>query len=394
MEFTSLPVAVGCNVISEWITLKDLLNLDRACNSHVTRLAFLKYCQSGTLETEFIELRSLQMIKWFIKLRKLSTSSLKWQKGIEKYLSELLAAVGCHVKEVEICPDSSGSATQICIINSIISQHCVNTRKVKICNLTDMEIAPLCCAWKYIQNLNISECEMTSGSFYNIANMCLNLKYLSLWDIPGICNSGLTALAGNCPELEILFIVFCKRITAKGLVTLVKTTPKLTLLNITISDLSDTDITTITQHCPMLHTLRIYAALLTEVGIQAVASRCTHLQTMHICNCISITTGYIFLRNLNELALYASPTLTDTMVATIVQNNPFLESLLLNGCPQLTAAGVISILHGCPKLHTLTVTNTYKSTTVSAGHIVCCSLVSALIKDQYPKLVTLHIVLN
>ena len=144
----------------------------------------------------------------------------------------------------------------------------------------------------------------------------------------------------------------------------------------------------------MLHTIGIDAMLITDVGIQAIVRYCTQLHTINVKNCVNISTGYSFFRNLHKLTIFNCPTLTDTMVATIVQNNPLLDCILLNGCPQLTAAAVVSILHGCSELNTLTVTNTTNTTPVSAGNIVCCSLVSALIKEHYPKLTTLYIELK
>ena len=398
--FSALPIVVGSNIISEWVIFKDLINLDNACNSHLSRSAFLIYCQSGTIKTGHIDLESSGQIQWFIirKLRfqKVSTSILKWQEGIDTLLSELLNSIGSHIKEFEICPHSSLSSEQIVCLNAIIVQKCLNVQKIEIAaRSTDLEFTPLLSDWKYIQELIISDCKITSASLYIIANTyAKKLKCLTLQSIPAICDAGLTALAGNCLELEKLNILWCRSITSKAILTLVQTIPNLTILRISMPDLTDTDITTIAQHCPMLHTLAVNAMLLTEVGIQAVVSHCTQLRTIDICNCILISTGLRLLLNLHMLSLCACPTLTDTMVATIVQNNPLLDCILLNGCPQLTAAAVVSILHGCSELNTLTVTNTTNTTPVSAGNIVCCSLVSALIKAHYPELTTLYIELK
>ena len=179
MEFTSLPIAVGSFIISEWIGLRDLVKLDSACNSLWTRSALMQYCQSGTIKTELIMLKSRKMIQWFIsrklKFRKLCTFSLESQKAVYTLLSQLLTDVGSHVKKISVGPFNSNSATRMCIINAIISRNCLNILKVEIRNLTDVEIAPLFCTWKYIQKLDISDCEITSGNFCNIANMCLNL---------------------------------------------------------------------------------------------------------------------------------------------------------------------------------------------------------------------------
>ena len=398
--FASIPIVVGSNIICEWIELKDLVNLDNACNNHLSRSAYLSYCQSGTIKTGHIDLESSGQIQWFIirKLRfqKVSISFLNWQEDINTLLSELLDSIGSHIKEFEICPHTSLSSEQIVCLNAIIVQKCLNVQKIEVTGCcTDLELTPLLSDWKYIQQLIISDCKMTSAILYIIANTYTRkLKCLSLQSIPDICDAGLTALAGNCPELEELNILWCRRITSKAMLTLVETIPNLTILRISMPDLTDSDITIVAQHCPMLHTLAVNAALLTDVGMQAVVSHCTQLRTIDICNCILISTGLGLFLNLHKLSLFECPTLTDTMVATIVQNNPLLDCILLYGCPQLTAAAVVSILQGCCELNTLTVTSSTITTPVSEVHIVCCSLVSALIKAHYPKLTTLYIELK
>ena len=351
--FTVLSTVLGTNILFEWIKLNDFVKFDSACNSHSTRSAFLKYCESGTLKNEFIDLRSPEQIQWFItrklKLRKLSTSLLEYRDGIDKLLSKLLVCVGSHVKEIGISPNISFTSEQIVHVNTIIAQNCLNIQVVEITTeSTEMEISPLLCALKYIQELYISDSNFPSASCYIIANMCaMNLKILYLDSIDDVCDAGLTVLAGKCPELEQLCIKHCKHVTVKGVLALVKTTPKLTVLNITISDLSDTDITTIAQHCPMLHTIGIDAMLITDVGIQAIVRYCTQLHTINVKNCVNISTGYSFFRNLHKLTIFNCPTLTDTMVATIVQNNPLLESLILSHCKRLTYTTVLSILDVC-----------------------------------------------
>ena len=201
-----------------------------------------------------------------------------------------------------------------------------------------------------------------------------------------MCDGGITALAGKCPELEELFIAQCERITSKGLFALTKTTPGLTKLSVSMPDLTDTDMTTLAQHCPMLHTLlltNIY--LVTDIGIHAIVSHCSKLEKMCFTNCSAVSIGYSLFRNLKQLRIDISPTLTDTMVATIVQNNPILERLILSRCTQLTSASVLSILQGCSELHNLTVNNTPAGTDSSMTGQMSV-LMSTLIKQQYPKI--------
>ena len=197
---------------------------------------------------------------------------------------------------------------------------------------------------------------------------------------------GITALAGKCPELQTLYIIHCDLVTAKGLMTLIKATPKLSQLYVQIEDLADADITTITQYCPKLHTIDLgFTSLVTDVGIQTLVSHYTQLRTIEISRCTSISTGYCLFRNVHNLNIYDCTTLTDTMVATIVQNNPLLESLSLSHCPQLTSTAVLSILYGCSHLRSLTFSNISIFSLLGVRADIN-RLVKALIKDHYPQI--------
>ena len=398
--FATLPIAVGSNIICKWIKLKDLVKLDSAYSNHSMRSNYLNYCQSGTIQTEEIVLRSSEQIQWFIsrklKFRKLATSSLQWQEGTDTLLSELLDSVGSHIKEINISySESSLSSIQIICLHTIVGQKCINIQKVHIASdLTDTEVEPLLCAWKSIQELILSYCKITNAVFYSLCDSLGRLRSLFLFCMPDICDAGLTAMAGKCPELVELLILHCDRFTAKGMINLVKTTPKLTIIRIRMPDLTDIDMTTIAQHCPILHTVELSSArLVTDVAIQGIVNSCSQLSSIQLSNCTSISTGLCLLRNLKRFDIYDSTTLTDAMVVNIVENNPFLERLLLMHCTSLTPTSVLTILHGCPQLHTLTVTNTIIGNTVPTGHSDCYTL-SSLIKKQYPKITMLDIELK
>ena len=394
LGFSSLPSVLGASIIIKWIKLKDFVRLDSACNSHLARSAFLCYCQSETIKIEYIQFVLPEQIQWFInrqlKFRKMSTTFLEWQEGINELMGKLLACVGSHVRDLCIFPDCSFSDKNVVYLNTIIAQSCRNIQKIEILGeISDFEVAPLFTTGESIQVLEIFDCKISDTSFYTIANICENLKHLYLECIK-ISDVGLTALAGKCPELLELRIFHCKSVTAKGLIALLLTTPKLLDLRMRISTLLDADMAIIAQHCHMLHTVDLTTArLITDVGIQALVSHCTQLSTIHLSKCIKIASGFCLFRNLHELNIYDCPTLTDTMVTTIVQNNPLLKHLILFYCPLLTSAAVLHILHGCPHLHILTVTNNCYDPLSSHSNFY--SLVMALISDQYPNITSVQV---
>ena len=222
--FTSLSNDLGGCIISEWIELKDLVRLDYACNNHSIRSSFLSYCQSGTLLAETIKLRSINQIQWFInrelKFLIMSTSLLQFQRGIYNSLNELLVKIGGDIEEIHICPHSSLTPAQIVRFNNIIAQNCLNLQELNVSgNIKDQDISPILLSQQNIKDLNFICCNISSKSFYIIANICAQLISLSLQNV-GVCDAGLTALAGKCPDLKELFIVNCQNVTAKGVLAL------------------------------------------------------------------------------------------------------------------------------------------------------------------------------
>ena len=225
--FTSLPTAVGSNIIGEWIKLKDLSNLDCAYCNHSTRIAYLNYCQSATLKTEIIQLKSIQLMQWFIyrhlKFQKLSTWLFKWQEVTDDLLSELLADTGSHIKTLRLLPFVHVSKKRL-NINKLIAEYCVNIVELDVVSggMNDDEIAPVFNSLKHIQYLSVKENLITSKSFYILARNSSNLTSLRMFYLQ-VCDKALTALAANCPALHTLFINNCRHITGKGVCSLTET---------------------------------------------------------------------------------------------------------------------------------------------------------------------------
>ena len=390
--FTSLPTVLGSCIISEWIELKDLVRLDYACNNHSIRSSFLSYCQSGTLLAETIKLRSINQIQWFInrelKFLIMSTSLLQFQKGIYNSLNELLVKIGGDIEEIHICPHSSLTPAQIVRFNNIIAQNCLNLQELNVSgNIKDKDISALL-TLQDLEELEFTECKITNKSLFSIVDICTTLTSLRLINID-ICDAGLTALAGKCPELMELQVIDYKNSSVKGVLALIKTTPKLKDLTVNVADLTNKDLTTIAQHCPKLQTFGADARFITDAAIKTLFSHCTQLRIVQFLHCLNISTGFSFFRNLEELRFYNCPTLTDAMVATIVKNNPLLALIRASCCVQLTSKAVVSILHGCPQLDSITVTNTRATAFDFSGTAPTSemtSLMSTLIQEHYPKI--------
>jgi hypothetical protein len=60
----NLPVSVGSSVLSDWLTLKGITRLDRACCSHTLRTDYLAWTAGVTLTSE-ITIKNDSCSEWF-----------------------------------------------------------------------------------------------------------------------------------------------------------------------------------------------------------------------------------------------------------------------------------------------------------------------------------------
>lgn len=298
------------NVMSEWINMVDLSNLDSAMCNRELRPEFLNILSSQVTLFNGIDVKKkgkyYMGIRYFVWLRlrdisvkKLHNYNLSSNIMNRKNMSKLETFDLSNYKE---CTDS------------IIFQ-----------------ITTVC---PYLTSLNISECtDLTDASLHSIAAKCENLTYLNTNGCTNFTDKGIEAICSNCRNITSFDFSKCYQVTDISLLKIAETYPKLTLLNASSCfRITDKSLSAITEKCRYINTLQL--------------SWCLKLRDESF---LSITKAYG--NQLKFLLLSWSNHLTDAAADSIAKNCNNLISLDLSYCKELTSDSIVySILQGCPKL--------------------------------------------
>lgn len=63
IDWTSLPISVGGELLGKWLEMQDVVHVDTACVGHDSRATFLQYCSGTTYSCE-ITVKSSSQMNW------------------------------------------------------------------------------------------------------------------------------------------------------------------------------------------------------------------------------------------------------------------------------------------------------------------------------------------
>ena len=382
----NLPVELVGVCILGYLSLKDIVMLERACGSkksHQLFLTMIPLCTDVVLSHS--KHTYISALDWFAK-RRCKISSLEiWLPGYNPCF---------HVKnlqvdyfELQIC-----SYTTIENIKPLLASNIgYKVRIIEINGNQNMEAMELLSACtRNIQQLTIK-----------YANNCIDWliseikqTYLELTSIAlssdFIDDSDVVAIAQHCPKLETL-LLRSNYITCISLLALSERGLPLKELQILyIPIIPTTDIARRCSHAlscirhlnsVSLHrnnqdaTILIpYMTGLSSVDLNNYAHSCISLLTQHCCILTKITwllvvdcsiTSILSLCRANpllqELSYYACD-LTDTLLIELIHTCPHLNTLDLSYETDITDTGILALSEHCPQLQELTINKCHKVT--------------------------------
>ena len=346
-----LPVSVGANLISHWITKSELHQLDRACCSQGSREAYLSYCNNATSNNQ-VELHNESMVNWYLTRRikfsavniteDIPVTSLNLIESIYKLLKLNASWIVEFIIDFNI-PDHS-------LIIQIVNL-CVNIKSLTISHesmhndiitlllqgltklTSDIFLNPtLCCCYE-LQDLEIMGSSLTISKFDNFLKYCHNMGSLMLDD--EINKSTILQIADNCPNLTSLLLY------------------ENTEYNITDDDLL------------------------------AILIKCRELTVLELSRCSELTNKSLSkISNFTGLRLEHCDNLTCAAAIQLVQRIPQLTFLCLSHCDRIGYKCILEILEIGKNLNTFVMYSIDEGIQTETTHSI---MVEAL-KWRYPKL--------
>lgn len=267
----------------------------------------------------------------------------------------------------------------------------LNSINLSFCKLfTDSGLSALANSYPGLTSLNLEGCtQLSDEGLINLANYCPGLSSLNLSKCQGISEIGLFFLAESCRGLTSLNLANCSGINVKNLTGDFKSFPKLTYLNLSLNELTDTILMLFVKLCPELISVDLLSTSnLTDTGVIALAKSCPKLTSLNLLGCTNITESGLnaiaqFCSGLTSLSLdggnkftetslstigklcsgltslnfsdttfklFERSGFTDNLIISIAEFLPSLTSIILTNCHAITDPGLTAIAQKCPNL--------------------------------------------
>lgn len=205
--------------------------------------------------------------------------------------------------------------------------------------------------------LGLTDCDqVTDASVIAAARHC-PLRVLNLRGCRHVSDAALTAIGRSCGNLESLNLAFCARVTDNGIFSLVSGCRRLTSLNLlNCGNATDEAGCAIARGFPALQVLVLACCeKITDRSVSAIASASNELRSLNLSFCENVSG-----RGIAEVAatcpalselLLAGCAIDDHDVRNIVGDYSKLHTFILAGCP-ITDASLTTIA-SCPWLFSL-----------------------------------------
>lgn len=258
-----------------------------------------------------------------------------------------------------------------------------------------------------VTNVNFKDSEITDSELQFLTKECPNLKVIHLSLCHKISDEGLKAIGENCPHLQRLNVFQCNKINGSGFQFLAQGCPGLTSLKISGSkNIMDDHLETLTKGCAKLEEFcyDTFSSKITDKGFKALLMNCPDLRVLQMTGNITSEGFQTLIKkgkklvsfsfadlygkvtkeelkllllscpNLLDLNLWRCDNITDDALKVIARECSTLQWLKLC-CDLVTDAGLLALVKGCKKLRYLSVGG--------------CSHTSQGIRDlktKYPKI--------
>lgn len=189
----------------------------------------------------------------------------------------------------------------------------------------DQTVAVMICSFKFLVDLNISECEVTAKAFVQMSQSCQRLEVLTCCNCPGLddfCLVGIAACVQKFRKLSSIDLSKSKDFTDEGILRLLGSGTNILkkILLTGCKNLSSLTLAGVRQRMSALENLNLADMILGQSAFEWIAEGC---------------------RNVRVLDLSRSVELDDVALTKIGQRCSSLTDLNISRCPKVSDIGIV-----------------------------------------------------
>jgi hypothetical protein len=381
----SLPDTHAFTVLTEWITLKDVIFLDTAFCSRNARNLWCALISSphavfAAFENNQEHLDcTVTFINWVVRrgvhlVFLKAPGKLDVMPGLRK---DFFETSGICLKRMNVTGALSNVLFDSAEFCTRIEALCVSdcrygdAEETSVLGCLAVEQALLCAvraSCETLQTLQFSSCRsFGEDTIIAAATLCSQLYHLDLHSTT-LTNAGLRTITQTCRLLHHINIGCCDELSDAGIIALAQHCPQLKQLDVSELDLTDAAMTALASSCHLLRVLTIGRNNnITDVSILAIAAGCPLLESLCIPLCGNITDDSITAlargcAHLHQLYLGSMPAVTDTALTALATHCGELTELWVSCCSGITDVGVLQVVEKCAQLQCITLNGCWRVT--------------------------------
>jgi hypothetical protein len=374
---------VGSSILSDWLSLRGILNLEMACMSSSARAILLSFL-ANVIVNEPFTIRDNGQCRWAMKRRiKFVHLHLDLSLVELELASSVLKRSSNQVIELHLLSNSS----VLTVIGTLgfgpdpaLTLPSITHLSFEGLTVTDAELLAVTQNASQLTTLRLHQCTgFSSEGLRNFFQQPMALHTIDIKNSP--VGSVMTRIVSNCPHLQHLGLVGAGISREEMMETLTALPP---LVSLSLGNVTDGVMLFIAHTQTALRTISLQA-LRSEVSGQTLTrlfATCRSLTSLSLHDFHPLRAHHFQeVCPLVSLTIRNSFGFTDIAVLEFARRSPALTHLCLLRCDDITQELPLLLLRECPLLTSLTLVNGVKT-----GFAPMDQLVGNLINELYPSL--------
>lgn len=237
----------------------------------------------------------------------------------------------------------------------VVAAGCSELRTLSVVNtdISDAGVAGLALRCAHLTTVDLSWCDVSDTGVVALSEHCYRIRSVVLEGCTSVTDISVAALASGCPDLTLLNLHCCEKVSSSGLLVL-GDLKYLSTLDVRRTKVTEAGLEAFVMCDFSLSSLSLSITRLADATIAALGRHAT-FTALTLENCRQLTDDNVIALaqhcpKLLLLSLDLSRRITDISLAALGERCPLLEQVRFDSCFKLTDKGLEALASGCPRL--------------------------------------------